>query len=154
MYEIETRTQDEQQVAVIHGSMEPGTVESWLASTHGILAVHLQRVGVPIVGMPFARYHLRPEGGVDVVAGLPVGEMVDHKDEVTPDVLPGGEVAVTWHPGPLAKIAAAYASVEEWLARTGSEAVDAPWEVYHSDPQRDPDRSTWLVEVVQPIRPA
>lgn len=155
MYEIETRSQDDQTVAVMHGSsVEPNTLGSWLSTTYGTLAMHLQRIGVAAVGMPFARYHRRVDGGSDVIAGLPVAEVVDHKDEVMPDTLPGGEVASVWHPGPRHEIAAAYEAIEAWLARTGSEPLGDPWEIYHTDPETDPDASSWLIEVVQPFRDA
>lgn len=152
MYEIETRSQDEQPVAVTHGSVEPNTLGSWLSATYGTLAVHLQRIGVAVAGMPFARYHQRDDGGWDVIAGFPVAEVVDRKDEVMPDTLPGGQLASVWHQGSRHEIASAYEAIEAWLAKTGSEPLGDPWEIYHADPETEPDASSWLIEVVQPFR--
>ena len=69
-------------------------------------------------------------------------------------MLPGSPVAATWHRGPYTQIAPAYDALERWLARTGVEAVGTPWEVYHSDPEQEPDASSWLTEVIQPYREA
>lgn len=152
MYEIEVRDAVEQPVAVVHGTVDRDTIGSWLAGTYGVLAMHLQRIGVPITGMPFARYHRRNDGGIDVVAGLPVASIVDRKDEVVPDTLPGGEMATTWHRGPYEEIGPAYEAIEAWLEQRGAEAVGDAWEIYHTDPEEEPDASTWLTEVVQPYR--
>ena len=154
MYDIETRELDEQDVAIVRGSVVPEVIESWLSGTYGTLATHLQRIGVAIVGMPFARYTRRGDDSLDVEAGMPVAEIVDHKDRVEPSALTGGPVAVTWHRGSYTQVAPAYEAIERWLARTGVEARDTPWEVYHSDPEPEPDASSWLTEVIQPYREA
>ena len=154
MYEVETRELDEQDVAVVRGNVAWDVLESWLSGTFGTLAAHLQTVGVAIAGMPFARFRRRGQDGAEVEAGLPVSQVVDHKDEVEPDVLPGGVAATTWHRGPYHEIGPAYEAIEAWVARTGVVPVGAPWEVYHSDPEQEPDASTWLTEVVQPYREA
>ena len=154
MYEVETRELNEQDVAVVRGNVARDVLESWLSGTFGTLATHLQTIGVAIAGMPFARYPNRSDDGVEVEAGLPVAQVVDHKDEVEPGVLPAGPAATTWHRGPYLEIGPAYEAIEAWLARTGVQPVGTPWEIYHSDPEQEPDASTWLTEVVQPYREA
>ena len=90
----------------------------------------------------------------EVEAGLPVAEIIDHKDQVEPASLPAGAVATTWHRGPYMETEPAHEAIKQWRARTGVETVGMPWEIYHSDPEQEPDASSWLIEVVQPYREA
>jgi effector-binding domain-containing protein len=151
IYEIETRTLDEQDTAVVRRSMDANELTSWLSGVYGTLTLHLQRIGVATVGPPFVRYHGR-DGHVDVEAGVPTAERITPKDEVKLSSLPAGTVATTWHRGSPDELDNAFEALEVWMARTGVEPVGAPWAVHHIDPTALPERDTWTTEVIQPFR--
>lgn len=136
---------------MVRRRMAAGELISWLSGVYGTLTLHLQRIGVTVVGPPFVRYHER-DGHLDVEAGLPTAERITPKDEVQLSSLPGGQVAATWHPGSPEALDDAFEALEVWMARTGVEAVGAPWAVHHIDPTALPERDTWTTEVLQPFR--
>lgn len=151
MYDIETRTLDEQHTAVVRRRMDASELTSWLSGVHGTVLLHLQRIGVATTGEPFVRYHER-NGHVDVEAGVPTGQPITPKDEVAPSTLPAGPVAVTSHRGSPADLEPAFEALELWMARTGAEPAGAAWTVHHIDPTVPPQAGTWTLEVIQPLR--
>jgi effector-binding domain-containing protein len=147
--DVETRDAPPQPTAVVHGQVARDALGSWLATSHGLVATHLQRIGVPTTGPPFAVV-VEDGDSLNVEAGLPVPEVVDGKDEVRPAELPGGPRAVVWYRGPLDRVGDAYDMLEAWLARTGAEARGRAWQVHHEAPGAD-EPGDWQLEVVQPI---
>jgi len=150
IYEIETRTLEQQDTAVVQRRMDASELTSWLAGVYGTLSSHLQRIGVSTVGQPFVRYHAR-NAHLDVEAGLPTAERITPKDEVKLSSLPGGPVATTWHLGSPGELDLAFEALEVWVARTGVEPAGPPWAVHHIDPTALPERESWTTEVIQPF---
>lgn len=66
--DIETRTLDERDTAVVRRRMHAGELTAWLSTTYGTLTLYLQRIGVPTIGPPLVRYHEHGDH-VDVEAG-------------------------------------------------------------------------------------
>lgn len=153
MYEVEIREAERQDTAAVRGGVAREELGSWLAATHGTIAMHLQRIGVQTIGLPYAVVE-RDGERLHVEAGIPVAEIVDGKDEVQPGELPGGQQAATWHQGSFEDVDAAYEALELWGARTGVEFVGTPYQVVHGDPEVSPDGESWQIEVVQPFREA
>jgi len=151
MYDIETRTLDEQHTAVVRSRMDASELTSWLSGVHGTVLLHLQRIGVATTGEPFVRYHERGDH-VDVEAGVPIEQPITPTDEVAPSTLPAGPVAATWHRGSPDDLAPAFEALEVWTARTGDEPAGAAWTVHHVDPTVPPEAGTWTIEVIQPLR--
>jgi effector-binding domain-containing protein len=50
------------------------------------------------------------------------------------------------------ELAAAYGELADWIAERGEEPAGDPWEVYHSDPAKEPDPERWRTEIVMPVR--
>ncbi len=151
IYDIETRTFEKQDTAVVRRRMAVSELTSWLSGVYGTVALHLQRIGVTAVGQPFARYHAR-DGHVDVEAGLPTAERITTKDAVKSSSLPAGPAAVTWHRGTPDELEQAFEALQAWMERTGVEPVGAPWAIHHINPIELPEDNSWTTEVVQPIR--
>lgn len=149
--EIETRTLDEQDTAVVRRRMHAGELTAWLSATYGTLTLHLQRIGVPTIGPPFVRYLERGDH-VDVEAGLPTAERITPKDEVKLSSLPEGPVAATWSRGSPDELEQAFERLAAWMERTGVEPVGAPWAAHHIDPMSVPEHASWATEVLQPFR--
>jgi len=67
---------------------------------------------------------------------------------VVPSQLPAGTIACATHVGP-------YESLAETYSATQGLALSGPmWEVYLSDPQLEPDPSTWRTDVCAYAVPA
>jgi effector-binding domain-containing protein len=58
---------------------------------------------------------------------------------------------VTWHVGPYDTIGEAHEFLDGWIHGQGMDHVGAPWEVYWTDPEEEPDSSKWRTEIGYPI---
>lgn len=117
--------------------------------------------GVQPAGAPFFRYHaIDMERQLEVEAGVPVppGSAIPASDEdVTAGVLPAGRYVSVTHFGHPSGLVQATADLLDWAAkqnlrwdRADSDAGDR-WgcrlEIYHTDPDEEPDMSKWEVEL-------
>ena len=44
-----------------------------------------------------------------------------------------------------------YEAIVTFLAEQHAEALGEPWEIYHSDPDVEPDPAQWRTEIIQPF---
>ena len=154
-YEVRPHTIDGQLTAVVEATLPVPEIGPWLARTFGMIAEVLAARGVPPAGPPFARYHRIDAGErFSVQAGFPVADLIERMGEVRPSSLPGGPAAMTVHIGPYEQMEPAYAALAAWIGGHDGEPVGDPWEIYLSDPARQPDPATWRTEIVQPYRTA
>lgn len=110
------------------------------AMQKAILGLVAQTDGV--TGPPFARYISRADTYV-VEVGLPVA-----KGDV---VLPAGPAAMIEFRGPHAKLAAAHAELDAWLAANKRTARGPRWEVYVTNPITTPDPAAQVTRVYVPL---
>lgn len=66
--------------------------------------------------------------------------------------LPGGPAAVLNYIGRYDEMEGACGALAEWVARSGGHPAGNSWEVYFSDPSREPDPQKWRTEIVMPFR--
>jgi effector-binding domain-containing protein len=152
MYSVDQRTLAEQRTAVVRGKVSLSELAGFMAHAYGTVAAHLERLDLPMAGMPFARYRHLGDGEYEVEAGFPVEVEIAAEGEVEASTLPAGPVAATWHLGPYDNIGPAYEALAEWVERHGGVIETDAWEVYYSDPNEQPDPATWRTELVQPYR--
>jgi effector-binding domain-containing protein len=152
MYRVERRTLTAQPTAVVRGKMSVPEIGSFLGHAYGTVAAHLERLGVGIAGMPFARYRHLGDGEFEVEAGFPVLLAIGSEGEVEACSLPGGPAAATWHTGPYGQMGPAYEALEDWVEQHGAAIEEPAWEVYYSDPTEQPDPTSWRTELIQPFR--
>lgn len=153
-YEIGTTIIHEQPVAVERATLTVAEIGAWLAKTYGDVAGLLAAQGLQPAGAPFARYHPLGDDRFDVEAGFPTPTPIEAGGEVRPSTLPGGPVAQTVHTGPYEEMEPGYAALASWIAEQGGEPAGDAWEVYYSNPDDQPDSSTWRTLIVQPYRSA
>jgi effector-binding domain-containing protein len=151
-YDIHAETRTEQQTAVCRATLPVSEIGEWIGRAYRDIAAVLGKRGAEMVGPPFARYHRVGEDRFEVEAGAPLDGRIDAEGEVRPSSLPGGQVAVTTYVGPYDGMRPAYDALDAWVREHGGKPVGDPWEVYLSDPGREPDPATWRTEIVQPYR--
>jgi effector-binding domain-containing protein len=98
-------------------------------------------------GEPFAYYHGSPNGTVDVEAGFPVRGAFVPAGDVVRSELPQGRVVTGVHQGPYEKLAETYAQMSDWAAQRGLTLAAGMWEIYLTDPDREPNPERWLTRV-------
>lgn len=150
-YEIETRSLEPQDTAIMRRGVDADELTSWAAGVFGTVSTHLQRINVPIEGDPFVRY-LERSAHNEVEAGFPVAERITPKGEVRSSSLPGGPAVTTWHRGHPDDIDDAFEAIEAWLQVQAAETTGPPWVIHHPDPEAEPGAPSWMSEVVQPYR--
>jgi hypothetical protein len=129
------------EVAVTDDAGLPGVVDSGFPRLFGRLA----ELGVEPVGPPYIRY-LRTGAELELELGIPVGPDAEQSSG-----LPGGRAAVLRHVGPFSGLRDACAALEAWVTGQGEEPAGPFWESYVTNPRDEPDSSTWITEIVQPI---
>lgn len=149
-YQITSRTFGEQPTAVIEGRLPAAQLSTWLPQAYQEVYTYLEREGVPPAGAPFARYTFH-EDLVDVQAGFPVGAPVAGVGRIVPATLPACQAAVTTHYGPYQELDAAYHALAVWLKEHDQEVGGPHWEIYHTNPEEEPDPARWRTEVVMPL---
>jgi effector-binding domain-containing protein len=152
MYSVDRRSLIEQPTAIVRGKAAVHEISDFLAHAFGTVAAHLERLGLSIAGMPFARYRHLGGDEFEIEAGFPVPQPIEPEGEVDAYWLPGGSAAVTWHTGPYDRMGPAYEALAEWVERRGGVIETEAWEVYYSDPTEQPDPATWRTELIQPFR--
>ena len=124
-----------------------GEVYDWLAAR-----------GIESAGPPFWKYNVIDMArGLEVEAGCPVAEAVAGDGRVIAGVLPAGRYVTVRHVGHPDTLMAATKAVLDWAAEKGLTWDVSPspegdrWggrlEIYHSDPQSEPDMTKWETEL-------
>jgi effector-binding domain-containing protein len=115
------------------------------------VAAALARQGLMPAGPPFARYLFHSPERVEFEAGFPIGAAFLDEERVHRVELPAATVAVGWHIGPYDGLGQTYARLEAWITAQGRHPAGPPIETYWSDPEREPDPSTWRTEIDWPV---
>ena len=152
-YEVRTEQLRPTLTAVVRGEMPPGQMSAWLPEAYAAVFDYLRRAGVPPVAPPFARLTFLPDM-VAIEAGVPVPAEVAGDGRVEPSSLPEGPAAITTHFGPYEDIEHALDVVTDWLTGRGLQSAGPHWEVYHTDPNAEPDPTRWRTDIIQPYRAA
>ena len=115
---------------------------------------HVMGNGGAPAGMPFARYDTLSEDTCEIEAGAPVAAHVAETDQIKQSTPPAGPAVKLTHVGPYENLPAAHTTLQEWLEENKREAAGPPWEVYVTDPGKEPDNTKLVTEVYYPLGPA
>lgn len=103
--------------------------------------------------MPYARYYsMGPE--VDLECGVTVADPLPDADDIKASELPGGLTAVATHFGSYETLHETYGALTAWMSESGYQPAGAPWEVYLTDPQAEPDSAKWRTDLFFPAQKA
>ena len=149
--EITSRVLEPQPTAVIRDKVPIENISEWLSAAYQEISARLSDLGTAAVGPPFASYTVHDKV-FEVEAGFPVAAEIPAQERVEPSMLSGGTAAVTTYYGPYDAIASAYQALDEWLVKNGYRDNGMRWEVYYTDPVREPDPAHWRTDVVAPYR--
>jgi effector-binding domain-containing protein len=152
-YTIEVKTLPPQPVVGIRTVTPVTRIGATLAEVLNEVMEYLEAQGVEPAGPPYNRYHGTSDEGIAMEAGFPVARALPGTERVLAGELPGGEVAVTWHMGPYAKLRDAYRALGLWLKANGREMAGSPWELYWTDPGEIGHPGLWKTEIYWPIGP-
>ncbi len=111
----------------------------------------LQAAGARPVGPPFGKYYGTPSDVVDVEAGFPVATIPAVSGAVVAGSLPGGRVVEAVHVGPYDTMEKTYAEMTDFMSAEGLTPAGVMWETYLSDPDAEPDPSTWRTLICWPL---
>lgn len=150
-YDVRTEELRPQFTAVVRGEMPADRMPTWLPEAYAAVFGYLGRAGITPVAPPFARYTFLGDT-VAIEAGVPVAAEVAGDGQVEPSTLPEGPAAMTTHVGRYEDLEHALTAVTEWLTARGLHAAGPHWEIYWTDPNAQPDPSTWRTDVVVPYR--
>jgi effector-binding domain-containing protein len=151
-YEIKTRKLSPRNTAVVRVATQPPKIGEALDGMLPEVRSELDRQGISPAGPPFVRYYDYTEAEVDFEAGFPVDKPITAAGRVEPGELPGGRAAVTVHRGRYDELQQAHDEIGEWVLAHDHDPSGPVWEVYVTDPSREPDSSRWETEVVWPLR--
>ena len=150
-YQINVADLTDQYTAVVRGEMPREELPGWLAEAFQAVRAYLERAGVDPTGPPFARYSTLGDT-VAAEAGFPVPHEVAGDGSVEPSTLPDGHAAVITHMGPYDDLDRAYLAARDWLGAHRYVPAGPHWEIYHTDPNTEPDPARWRTDVVVPYR--
>ncbi len=115
------------------------------------VANQLERAGAEMAGPPFCRYTAWRENDCDIEGGCPVIGEVQEGGEVFVGTLGGMRAVMGEYNGPYEGLGGAHEAIRAYIAENGFEANDAPFEIYMTDPEEEPDPSKWITHVYWPI---
>jgi effector-binding domain-containing protein len=102
---------------------------------------------------PWLCHHLETSPTTfDFELSVPVPRPVTVAGRVRPGQLPASNVARTVHHGSYEGLHASWKALGAWIAEQGRVPGPTFWEVYLTDPQRNPDPSTWRTELNRPLQ--
>ena len=139
------------QTAVIHVTVPREEIRTVMGPGLGELMAALRAQGIAPAG-PWLTHHLKMDpAAFDFEICVPVPRPVAPAGRVEPGQLPGATVARTVYHGAYEGLGAAWPQLDAWIAAQGRKPGPSLWEVYLTDPQANPDPSTWRTELNRPL---
>jgi effector-binding domain-containing protein len=129
--------------AVLRGRVKLADLATFFAHSLPLVLDAIETQGAVPGGEPFAYYRGMPNGSVDVEAGFPVVGAFAPIGRIVPGHLPGGRVVAGLHLGPYDSVGRTYARMSAWAIAHGLRPTQDMWEVYLTDPEREPDPLRW-----------
>jgi len=106
-----------------------------------------------IAGSPFAIYHpIEEEGTVLLECGLPVNAKLQGEEPINFITIPESKVLIASHFGHFKTVQKTHKKLKKYIAENNLEMAGTPWEMYITDPMKEPDQSKWETKVYFPIK--
>jgi effector-binding domain-containing protein len=147
---FEIRQVPRQDTAVVHMTIPPDAIAQAMGRALPAAFEAVGRSGGQPAGPPFAKYFAFGES-IEFEAGVPVTTPFAGDGEVRPGEIGGCEAAVAMHIGPYDTLEETYAELESWVTAQGRSVSGPMWELYLTDPDEEPDPSTWRTQIFCPV---
>lgn len=120
---------------------------------YSALMSYLKRNNQDFKGFPFAIYHPSENAGMFVLeCGLPVKQKMTGTDQIKYMELPKCKVVMASHFGHYKTVKSTYVIIEKYIKENNLEISGSPWEIYMTDPLKEPDQDKWETKVYFPIK--
>ncbi len=149
---VECRIEHRARLAIlgIRIQMTPGQMQDVVGEAYGRLFHYIGERGIAPSGhvMMIVR-----EMGTPMLLEAAIGVSADTPGEgdILASVLPEGDAVVALHVGRFEDVGPVYEAVFAHAAQMGRQPGGAPYEVYLTDPQTEPDPTKQRTEVVLPL---
>jgi effector-binding domain-containing protein len=152
LYTLSTRTILPRAMAYTRVTCKPGEFSSVFSETQIGMLIYLHRQGGLPTGSGFVRYYQISDEQLDMEMGVLLSQPVAETDSIQVGELPGGLVAMARHIGPYNNLGKVYTAMQTWIEEQGYAIAGAPWEIYWTDPQEEPDSGRWKADVIWPLQ--
>lgn len=151
LYTLSTRTILPRPIAYTRTTCKPADFSTLFSSTQLEMLWYLNELEVPPTGSGFVRYHRISDEELDMEIGVLLPQPIPETDTIRMGELPGGLVAMARHIGPYNNLGKVYTAMQVWIEEQGYTMAGAPWEIYWTDPQDEPDSGRWKADVIWPL---
>lgn len=138
---------NKQHTASIRIKTDRNNMSEALSSAYKSINMYLSKNNVRAAGQPFAIYHEMNGQMVEFTAGIPTAKKIKSKDDIKAGKLPGGKALMATHFGSYDKLGDAHKELKQYLSDNGKKAKSDVWEVYVTDPGKEPDQSKWRTDL-------
>lgn len=106
-----------------------------------------------IDGHPFTIYHYFNENEkVKLECGLPVSRKLTETENIKYIEIPAGNAVMASHFGHFSTVQKTYAAIEKYVQENNLKINGIPFELYITDPMKEPDQSKWETNIYFPIK--
>ena len=107
--------------------------------------------GAQMTGSPFAIWHDWESEVMEFDNAIPIDKNIKGTQEILPIKTYQGKVAHVIHTGDYMTTNYSWAALETYIKENNLKTNGAPYEVYITDPQSEPDPSKWITELYWPV---
>ena len=151
--EIKEETFDGLMALTIKEECSKDKLTSKMIEMYSALMKYLKTNDQEIAGFPFSIYHeSETEGNTILECGLPIDKEIEGEGNIMFKKLPETKVLVASHFGHFNSVEKTYKALREYISENGIEVTGAPWEIYLTDPMKEPDQSKWETKIFFPIK--
>jgi effector-binding domain-containing protein len=145
---LETKAQT---AALLHLTIPRSEIQQVMGPGLEEVKATLAAQGITARGPWFTR-HLKMDPKIfDFEIGVPTDRPVSPQGRVTPGELPASKVARTLYHGGYEGLYSAWAEFGKWITANGHTPQPSLWETYVTDPSKNPDPTTYVTELTQPL---
>jgi effector-binding domain-containing protein len=154
-YRVETLALTPQPVLSVRAQVAPAELAARMKEIVPRVVAYALASGIDLAGPPFARYFARSAERIDFEAGVPtIKEQPGHAGlGITAGTLPAGPAVATVHQGAYERLPEAHAALARWARAHGKQPGGAAWDVFLTNPLREPDVTRWRTKVFLPLAP-
>jgi len=102
---------------------------------------------------PLVIYHFWSDSIVDLEAGIPIKDStIKGNGKIKLNKINKGYVVTATHYGSYDRLPETYFGINEWMRKNKVTVIGAPWEVYITDPDSEPNPNKWETAIYFPIK--